>query len=442
MDALQFQIGFVVFFTTQWSVNSQIFNVILAHVMNQPKENQPDEKNAKAQAESLQTFELEIKDAHVIFETVWEALEEEVGHENLRFPKELILLGGAPGSGKGTHTKFIMRARGLTCPPIVVSQLLTTPEAQRIKDQGQMVGDTEVIGILLRELLKEQYRDGALLDGFPRTPVQVECLKMLVDQIDQLNNEFAETELAIYFRRPIIHAMVLFASEQTSIERQLKRGQEIAAHNRKVEETGIGKIQELRATDLHHERAAQRYRVFKEYTWDALQSLKEIYHYHFINAEGPIKEVEENILKELQYQSSLELDPRTFDRLSPLPLAEEIIVHARQELIKRLDSYELKHRDLFVQIVESIDLKFMPIITRHALSGRANVSSEDEIFNNPLALSMLIDIFSERGYHATVDKRIQEVPERVDLKTGLISSREKIVFRIQIHFEGSSIRRG
>jgi adenylate kinase len=399
--------------------------------------NEPDETSSNPQ-----TFELEIKDAQVIFETVWETLEEEVGHKNLRFPKELILLGGAPGSGKGTHTKFIMRARGLTCPPIVISQLLTTPEATRIKDQGQMVGDTEVIAILLRELLKDEYRDGALLDGFPRTPVQVECLKMLVDQIDQLNNEFADTDLAIHFRRPIIHAMVLFASEQTSIERQLHRGKEIAAHNNKVEETGVGKKLELRVTDLHHEKAAQRYRVFKEFTWDALQSLKEIYHYHFINAEGPIREVEDNILKELQYQSSLELDPQTFDRLSPLPLAEEITIHARQELVKRLDNYELSHRELFVKVVESIDSKFMPIITRHALSGRANVNSEDDLFADSLALSMLIDIFSERGYHAMVDKRIQEVPERVDLTTGLISSKQKIVYRIQIHFEGSSIRRG
>ncbi|MFT5301168.1 MAG: adenylate kinase [Mariniblastus sp.] len=399
--------------------------------------NLPNEESAQPQ-----TFELEIKDAHVIFETVWETLEEEIGHKNLRFPKELILLGGAPGSGKGTHTKFIMRARGLTCQPIVISQLLTTPEAKRIKDQGQMVGDTEVIGILLRELLKEEYRDGALLDGFPRTRVQVECLKMLVDQIDQLNNEFADTELAICFRRPIIHAMVLFASEQTSIERQLYRGKEIEAHNLKVDETGIGKKFEPRVTDLHHEKAAQRYRVFKEYTWDALQSLKEIYHYHFINAEGPIGEVEENILKELQYQSSLELAPRTFDLLSPLPLAEEIIIHARQELVKRLDNYELNHHQLFVKIVEAIDSKFMPIITRHALSGRANVNSEDVMFEDSLALSMLIDIFSERGYHAMVDKRIQDVPEKVDLQTGMILRREKIVYRIQIHFEGSSIRRG
>jgi adenylate kinase len=84
----------------------------------------------------------------------------------------------------------------------------------------------------------------------------------------------------------------------------------------------------------------------------------------------------------------------------------------------------------------------MPIITRHALSGRATVNTEDEIFNDPLALSMLIDIFSERGYHAVVDKRILSIPESVDLDSGRILSNEKAVYRIQIRFKGSEIRRG
>ena len=55
---------------------------------------------------------------------------------------------------------------------------------------------------------------------------------------------------------------------------------------------------------------------------------------------------------------------------------------------------------------------------------------------------MLIDIFSERGFHATVDKNIQEVPERVDLETGAIERREKIVYRVEVNFKGSEIRRG
>lgn len=389
-----------------------------------------------------QPLDLEIKDAQLIFGAVWETLEEELGHEQLRFPKELILLGGAPGAGKGTQTRFIMKARGLTRPPIVISELLTTPEAEKIKEQGGMVGDKEVIGILLRKLLQEEFRDGALLDGFPRTRVQVECLKLLVDKINKLHNEFENTPLAIYFRRPTIHAMVLFVSERISIERQLKRGMQIAEHNKEVEDTGVGQPIELRPTDLSEETARRRYRVFKEQTWDALQSLKDLYHYHFVNAEGPIEEVEANILKELKYQSSLELEPRTYDRLSPLPLAEEIILHARQELVRRLDSYELVHTELFIRVVEIIKTKFMPIITRHALSGRSIVNSEDPLFDDPLALSMLIDIFSERGFHAVVDKHIQEIPERLDLATGRIHGRKKTIYRIQIGFKGSEIRRG
>jgi adenylate kinase len=378
----------------------------------------------------------------IIFNQAWDALQERVGRENLRFPKEIILLGGAPGAGKGTQTKFISETRGLTCPPIVISDLLTTPEMEKIKAQGGMVGDREVLSVLLHQLLDETYRDGVILDGFPRTPVQVEFLKLLVEKISALHDEFANTPLAIHFRRPTIHAMVLFVSESTSVARQLGRGREIAEHNRKVAETGIGAPIELRATDLSEELVRRRYQVFKEQTWAALTSLRQLYHYHFINAEGPIGEVQANILKELKYQSSLELDPRTFERLRALPLAEELVVHGRQELVKRLDSYEFEHTNLLRQVVDLVSTKFMPIITRHALSGRATVNSEDPVFNEPLAIPMLIDIFSERGYHAAVDKTIQQIPERIDLKTGEIKFRTNAVYRIQITFEASKIRRG
>lgn len=389
-----------------------------------------------------QPFDLEIKDAQLIFNTAWEELAEEVGLQNLRFPKELILLGGAPGAGKGTHTRFVMQARGLTCDPIVISDLLTSPEAIRIKNQGHMVGDKEVVKILFKKLLEPQFRDGAILDGFPRTRVQVECLKMLVHNVNQLHKEFADTEHAIHFRQPTIHAMVLFVTERTSIERQIKRGQLALVHNKAVEETGVGRPMSVRDTDLNPEMARRRYQVFKEQTWDALKSLKEIYHYHFVNAEGPIDEVEANILNELQYQSSLELHSRTFDRLRPLPLADEIVLHARQELVRRLDSYELEHTELFEQVVQLIQAKFLPIIRRHALSGQAHVNTEDPLFHNPLALMMLIDIFSERGFHAVVDKHIQSIPHQIDMVTGRIELKEKAVYRVLIHFKGSEIRRG
>jgi adenylate kinase len=128
--------------------------------------------------------------------------------------------------------------------------------------------------------------------------------------------------------------------------------------------------------------------------------------------------------------------------LRPLPLAEEIILHARQELVRRLDSYELEHTELFTKTVQIIKDKFMPIIARHALSGRAIVNSEDPLFDDPRALAMLIDIFSERGFHAVVDKQILKIPERVELATGRIECATRAVYRIRIQFKGSEIRRG
>lgn len=386
--------------------------------------------------------DLEIKDAQLIFQSVWDDLEQSIGRDNLRFPKEIILLGGAPGAGKGTNTAFITKVRGLTCPPIVISALLDSPEAKRLKDAGAMVGDREVVGLLLRELMKPEYLDGVILDGFPRTRVQVECLKMLVDKMHRLRREFYGTPLSIHFRQPTIHIMVLFVDEKESIARQLKRGRETRIHNEEVLRTGVGSLWEDRPTDHDEALAQRRYRVFKEQTWDALQSLKEIFHYHFINAQGSIAEVEQNIVRELDYQSTLELDPLTVDRLRGVPVASEIVVHARQELVKRLDSYELEHTDLFSRVVAFIENKMMPIVLRHAIPGVALINTEEPTLDDSLALAMLIDVFSERGYHAVVDIHRIEVPENVDLQTGQISCRIKKVFRVQIRFQGSVIRRG
>jgi adenylate kinase len=84
----------------------------------------------------------------------------------------------------------------------------------------------------------------------------------------------------------------------------------------------------------------------------------------------------------------------------------------------------------------------MPIVIRHAISGRAGINSEDPLFDDPAALAMLIDIFSERGFHAMVNVHRIEVPSRVDLQTGEVRCHVKKVFRFEVHFRGSQIRRG
>lgn len=388
------------------------------------------------------SVDLEIKDAQLIFNRVWKELEDSLGRENLRFPKEFILLGGAPGSGKGTNTDFIRKVRGISAQPIVISGLLDSPDARKIKASGGMVGDEEVLRLLLHELLKPEFRDSVVLDGFPRTTVQVECLKMFYDQMVLLRREFSDSPWAQHFRQPVIHIMVLFVDEAESIARQLKRGQEALEHNAEVRESGIGELLEERATDFDEGLARNRYRTFKEKTYDALVSLKQIFHYHFINAQAPIDVVQQNIISELEYQSSLELDPRTYDTLRHIPLANEIVEQARQELVNRLDAYQFENAALLKMVVDFIQGKMMPVIKRYAVTGRATINTEEEMFHDPVALAILIDVFSERGFQAMVDIHRQEIPERFDLTTGAISTRVKRVFRITVFFTGSKIRRG
>jgi len=387
-----------------------------------------------------QTSDLEIKDAQLIFNDVWNELESKFGRENMRFPKELILLGGAPGSGKGTNTDFICKTRDITAPPIVMSSLLNTPEMEKLKAEGNMIGNREVVTILFREMLDPIYREGVVLDGFPRTRVQVECIKMLYDEMNKLRDEFANTHLAVHFKQPIYHIMILFVDEAESIKRQLKRGLDGIAHNEEVKRTGKGELWEIRPTDTDKELARKRYITFKEQTYDALLSLKQFFHYHLINAQPPLEIVQANILSELEYQSSLELDPRTYDALRVLPLASDITHHARRDLVYRLDRYEIGNPDLFHKVIRLIENTIMPVVRPHAISGRAHVNTDDALLGEPQAQAMLIDIFSERGFFASVDEHLLEIPESFDLTTGKIHCRHKKTYRINIRFKGAEIR--
>ncbi len=398
------------------------------------------ESQATAPRPSVAGVDLEIKDAQLIFPAVWADLKERHG-DNLAFPREFIWLGGAPGAGKGTNTPFIAEARDITAPPIVISNLLTTPQAVAIKNAGQMVGDREVIGLLLEELLDPAYRDGVIVDGFPRTKVQVECLKLFYQtMLGSRPGLPAASDAAA--GKPMFRIALLFVTEDVSVERQLKRGRTIREHNRQVRESGIGELLEERVTDLDPDLCRKRYKAFKDTTFDALQSLRKIFHFHFIDAEGDLPEVQRNIVREFTYQSSLELSPGVFELIQTIPVATELARHARQDLVKRLEQYHAEHPAVFQKVVALIESKMIPIVRAHAMSGHAQINFEEPLLDEPLAIRMMIDIFSERGFHATVDIHRIEIPERVDPETWTIHCRTKKVYRIEVRYPPSEIRRG
>jgi len=380
--------------------------------------------------------DLEIKDAQLIFSAVWCDLTEKFSREELKFPREFIWLGGAPGAGKGTNTPFIAKARDITAPPIVISGLLTTPQAMAMKNTGQMVGDREVIGLLLQELLDPKYRDGVIVDGFPRTKVQVECLKLFYHAMLDLHAEWHST------RKPMFRIALLFVTEEVSVQRQLFRGRQIREHNQQVRESAEGELLEERVTDLDPALCRKRYQAFKDTNFEALQSLRKIFHFHFIDAEGELAEVQRNILREFTYQSTLELSPEVYQLIQNIPLATQLGIHARQELVGRLEQYEENHLEKFRQVAKLIESKIVPVVRAHAMSGHAQINSEEELLDDPLALRMVIDVLWERGFHVTVDIHRIEIPSRVNPDTWEIVCRIKKVYRIEVRYPPSDIRRG
>jgi adenylate kinase len=382
------------------------------------------------------------EEAQAIFREVWAELAQRVESGSASLPKEMIWLGGAPGSGKGTNTPFILRERSITALPIVTSELLDLPEMKRLKDGGNLVGDRDVIRILFTKLLNPEYDGGVLIDGFPRSRVQVECVKLLYKQMLELRAKYCDTPRAGFFPKPIFQIVVLYVEEKESIERQLKRGRQLIAHNARVRETGVGQLMEERATDLNEESCRKRYRVFMEQTYAVLQSLKEVFHYHVINAQGDVGSVERAIIREFAYQSSLELDDETFDALHHIPLASEIVLNARQHLVRRLESYQREQTPLFHRVIDAIEQDFVPVILLHGITGLAKITTENELFANPLAMTMLVDVLNERGYRTTATVEGRDIPTRIDPVTFYIICTKKPRYRFEIRFNGSVIRRG
>ncbi|KAL6054376.1 adenylate kinase [Balamuthia mandrillaris] len=365
---------------------------------------------------------VDIKDPTMTFTRVWNKLSRQLGGEqNLCFPSELLFLGGAPGSGKGTNTAFILKQRGITAPPIVVSSLLQSPHAQKIKAQGGLVGDAEVLELLLFELAKEVYREGALIDGFPRTETQVLAIKLLRDKMKSLHQKYqhlaanassagggdALAQMAARFPRPRFRMAVLYVDEKESIRRQIHRGKMALEHNARIRESGdaelLSQLIEVRETDISVKAAKVRFETFNEQTLKCLSSLKELFPYNVIDASGSIEEVQRIIAKELKYQSSLELNQDTYNTLKDIPLAAELTQHARLHLVQRLDDYQTYHQHTFQQVARLVRNHFIPLLKRQALIGVAVIRCNDPILDDPKTLNMVIDILADRDFRATVD---------------------------------------
>ncbi|KAG2204250.1 hypothetical protein INT46_009513 [Mucor plumbeus] len=385
------------------------------------------------------TRAVEIKDAKLIFNQAWKNIEDHYGRENIHLPREFIFLMGAPGSGKGTHTPSILRARGITNPPISVSQLLQAPECKELINQGQMISDRYVIELILHAMLDCDPTVGVLVDGFPRTDIQVEALKLLHDRMTELRREFWNTDRRDQYPRPVFRICVLYVDEEISVQRQLARGRMIRQHNLEVKKSGQGVLWDERVTDNDESLIRERYSIFKAH-YGSLLKLSKMFPFHLINATGSIKEVLQIILKEFEYQSSLELDSDTFDSISHIPVATQIGIHARQDLISRLEHYQDTEPDLLHKAIKFIDANVVPQVHRHSISGHVNIRTEEPLMGNDHFAAIVMDVLSERGYHVSFDRRLHHVPVRIDLKTGKIELDTHHIYLLTVEYPKHYIR--
>jgi adenylate kinase len=104
-----------------------------------------------------------------------------------------IILLGAPGAGKGTQAQFLMGKYGI--PQISTGDMLRAAikagtelglAAKRVMDEGKLVSDELIIGLVKERITQADCANGFLLDGFPRTIPQADAMQEADIKIDHV----------------------------------------------------------------------------------------------------------------------------------------------------------------------------------------------------------------------------------------------------------------
>lgn len=98
-----------------------------------------------------------------------------------------LIFFGPPGAGKGTQAKIIEDRYGLR--QLSTGDMLREEvsagsqlglEAKKLMDEGKLVADEIVIGMIAARIDSDECAKGAIFDGFPRTEAQAKALDAML----------------------------------------------------------------------------------------------------------------------------------------------------------------------------------------------------------------------------------------------------------------------
>tara|TARA_B100001778_G_scaffold274881_1_gene237679 strand:+ start:231 stop:788 length:558 start_codon:yes stop_codon:yes gene_type:complete len=126
----------------------------------------------------------------------------------------LVIFLGPPGAGKGTQASKIAEEKSLahiSTGDMLREHVSSGTElgntAKNLLDEGKLVPDSLVIEMLIERLNSDECKNGAILDGFPRTLAQAKSL-------DEISSQFK-----------ISKAIVFEANHEELVKRILHRGE-------------------------------------------------------------------------------------------------------------------------------------------------------------------------------------------------------------------------